>query len=76
MAQKTIVHKGYHGTIEVDTSDYSLFGKILFIDENIPYSGQSFAELEDNFRRVVEQHIQNCREKGIEPSFSEESGDL
>ena len=30
MAQKTVIHKGYHGTIKVNTEDYSLFGTILF----------------------------------------------
>lgn len=71
MAQKTLIHKGYHGTIEVDTRDYSLYGRILFIDEQIPYSGQTFTELEERFRKAVEQHIEGCREKGEEPPFSE-----
>lgn len=71
MAQKTVMHKGYHGTIKVNTRDYSLFGTILFIDEEISYSGQSFAELEDNFRIAVENHIRLCRDKGQDPPFSE-----
>ena len=71
MAQKTVMHKGYHGTIEVDTKDYSLFGKILFIDEEITYSGETFTELDEDFRRAVEHHIQLCKEKGQEPPFSE-----
>ena len=71
MAQKTIVHKGYHGTIEVNTSDYSLYGKILFLDEDICYLGKSFTELETNFRQAVEKHIGQCRDKGQDPPFSE-----
>lgn len=71
MAQKTIVHKGYHGTIKVDTNDYSLFGTILFIDENISYSGKTFAEFEKNFQTVVEEHILSCSLKGVEPPFSD-----
>ena len=71
MAQQTVTHKGYHGTIEVNTKDYSLFGKILFIDEELTYSGQSFAELEEDFRKKVENHILLCQEKGQEPPFSE-----
>jgi len=71
LAQKTVMHKGYHGTIKVNTRDYSLFGKILFIDEEITYTGQSFAELDENFRIAVENHIQLCRDKGEEPPFSE-----
>ncbi len=71
MAQKTVMHKGYHGTIKVNTEDYSLFGSILFIDEEITYSGQTFAELDENFRKAVEDHIQLCKENGQEPPFSE-----
>lgn len=71
MAQKTLSHKGYHGTIEVDTRDYSLYGRILSVDEQIPYSAQSFTELEERFRKAVEQHIADCRERGEEPPFSE-----
>ncbi len=71
MAQKTIVHKGYHGTIKVDIKDYSLFGTILFLDEEISYSGETFTELEEDFQKAVESHIAKCVEKGEEPPFSE-----
>ncbi|EKD40292.1 MAG: HicB family protein [uncultured bacterium] len=71
MAQKTIVHKGYHGTIEVNMSDFSLYGRILFIDEEFTYSGRSFAELEEDFRQAVEKHIESCRDRGQDPPFSE-----
>lgn len=71
MAQRTIVHKGYHGSIKVDNSDYSLFGSILFIDEEISYKGASFEELEKSFQEAVEAHIKSCAEQGKEPPFSE-----
>jgi predicted HicB family RNase H-like nuclease len=67
---KTVVHKGYHGTIEVNTEDYSLHGKILFIEEDIHYKGGTFAELELDFQQAVEKHIENCLGKGEEPPFS------
>lgn len=71
MAQKTIIHKGYHGTIEVNTSDYSLYGRILFIDEALAYNGKSFEELEAGFQEAVEKHIADCKAKGHEPPFTE-----
>ena len=71
MAQKTLMHKGYQGTIEVNISDYSLFGKVLFIDEDIKYSGQSFADLDESFRNAVDNHIAQCKAKGIDPPFAE-----
>ena len=70
MAQKTIEHKGYHGTIEVNSADYSLHGKILFLDEEITYTGETFAELEASFQKAVDVHIKLCQDKGEEPPFS------
>lgn len=71
MAQNTLIYKGYRGSIEVDTKDYSLFGKVLYINEQLPYSGESFAELEAGFRAAVEQHIAACRARGEDPPFAE-----
>ncbi|MFH0781928.1 MAG: hypothetical protein V2B20_08245 [Pseudomonadota bacterium] len=72
MAQKTIVHKGYHGSIEVNTHDYSLYGRILFIDEEMTYSGKSFEELDASFKSLVEMHIESCKAKGQKPPFTEQ----
>jgi len=69
LAKRTIVHKGYHGCIEVNPADFSLQGKILFLDEEIVYSGETFAELESNFREQVEKHIQQCKDKGVPLPF-------
>lgn len=70
MAKKTLVHKGYHGSIEVDNSDYSLYGRILFIDEEISYRGESFSELESTFQNCVEKHIKEFTDNGKQPPFS------
>ncbi len=71
MAKKTLVHKGYHGTIEVKTEDFSLFGSILFIDEDFPYEGETFEELETGFKQQVEKHIAECESKGVPIPFTE-----
>ncbi len=71
MAQKTLVHRGYHGSIEVNTKDYSLSGSILFIDSDFSYKGETFEELEKNFISQVEKHIAHCKEKGIPVPFKE-----
>lgn len=71
MAKKTVVHKGYHGTIEVNTADFTLHGKILFLDEEITYAGETFAELESSFQEAVDSHIKQCRDRGEEPPFSD-----
>jgi predicted HicB family RNase H-like nuclease len=70
VAKKTIVHRGYHGSIEVDIQDYSLHGQILFIEEESSYRGDTFAELEIAFQQAVEQHIKKCVTRGEQPPFS------
>lgn len=72
LARKTIVHKGYHGTIEVNTDDFSLHGTILFLDEEITYKGETFEDLEAAFSKAVNAHIKGCLDSGQEPPFSEE----
>lgn len=71
MAKKTIVHRGYHGTIEVNTDDFTLSGSILFIESDFHYEGETFEELEKNFISQVEKHIANCEEKGVPVPFKE-----
>lgn len=71
MAMKTLIHKGYHGTIKVNNEDFSLFGEILFIDPTYFYKGETFEELEKEFQIVVEKHLNECKESGIAPPFSE-----
>ncbi len=71
MAKKTLVHRGYHGSIEVKFDDFSLSGSILFVEPDFPYQGKTFEELEKNFISQVEKHIANCEETGIPVPFKE-----
>jgi predicted HicB family RNase H-like nuclease len=71
VAQQTLVYKGYHGSIAVNNEDYSLNGRVLFIDEDLPYSGATFTELEENFRQAVETHRAQCLGRGETPPFSD-----
>ncbi len=68
---KTLVHKGYHGTIKVNNQDFSLFGEILFIDPTYSYKGETFEALEKEFQIVVEKHLNDCKDLGTAPPFSE-----
>jgi predicted HicB family RNase H-like nuclease len=71
LAQQTLVYKGYHGSITVNNEDYSLNGRVLFIDEDLPYSGATFTELEENFRQAVESHRSQCLARGETPPFTD-----
>ncbi|WP_267313719.1 hypothetical protein [Desulfosediminicola flagellatus] len=71
MAKKTLVHRGYHGSIEVNTDNFTLSGSILFIESDFKYEGETFEKLENNFIIHVEKHIANCDEKGVPVPFEE-----
>ena len=71
MAKKTLVHRGYHGSIEVNTDNFTLSGSILFIESDFKYEGETFEKLENNFIIHVEKHIANCDEKGVPVPFKE-----
>lgn len=72
MAQNTFEYRNYRGSIEVDTSDFSLSGKILHIEEDYPYKGDTFEELEEAFKKQVDKHMQACLDAGQTPPFQEE----
>lgn len=71
MAQNTFEYRGYRGTIEVDTSDFSLSGKILYLEEDYTYKAETFDELEEEFKKQVEKHMQACIDAGQTPPFQE-----
>ena len=71
MAKKTLVHRGYHGSIEVNTDNFTLSGSILFIESDFKYEGETYEKLENNFIIQVEKHIANCDEKGVSVPFKE-----
>lgn len=58
-------HKGYSGTVEY--SDGVLHGKVLGIRSLISYEGNSVAELRQDFEGAVEDYLELCAERGIEP---------
>lgn len=58
-------YKGYAGTVEY--SDGVLHGKVLGIRSLISYEGDSVAELRQDFQGAVDDYLDLCEEKGIEP---------
>jgi len=60
MADKTLHHKGYQGSIEVSVEDDCLHGRILFIEDLIIYEGETVADLKTNFAASVERYLDDC----------------
>ncbi|MGN0609156.1 MAG: type II toxin-antitoxin system HicB family antitoxin [Oscillospiraceae bacterium] len=60
-------YKGYFGTVEYSESDNILFGKVIGIGSLISYEGSSVDELRSDFEAAVDDYLELCAEKGIEP---------
>ncbi len=60
-------YKGYNGTVEYSAEDNVLFGKVIGIKSLISYEGQSVEELKADFEGAVDEYLEYCEEKSIEP---------
>ena len=63
----TLEYKGYRGSVEYSASDEVLFGKVIGIRSLVSYEGESLSELQEDFRGAVDDYLDLCKEKGIEP---------
>lgn len=63
-------YKGYIGSVEYSAEDKRLFGKVLFIDSLLMYSGESVSELEAAFHETVDGYLEFCAARGREPNKS------
>lgn len=60
-------YKGYFGTVEYSETDNILFGKVIGIESLISYEGRSVDEMRRDFEAAVDDYLELCAEKGIEP---------
>lgn len=60
-------YKGYCGTVEYSAEDNILFGKVIGVKSLISYEGSSVEELKADFEEAVDDYIELCAEKNIEP---------
>ncbi|MBD5311716.1 MAG: type II toxin-antitoxin system HicB family antitoxin [Bacteroides sp.] len=62
-------YKGYSGTVEYSPEDNCLFGKVLGLKGTlISYEGNSIEEIKKDFEQAVDDYLESCRERGIEPA--------
>ncbi|WP_303837380.1 type II toxin-antitoxin system HicB family antitoxin [Ruminococcus flavefaciens] len=60
-------YKGYIGTVEFSAADNILFGKVIGINGLVSYEGNSISTLRKDFEAAVDNYLEMCEEKGIEP---------
>ncbi len=70
MNNNTLKYNGYEGSIEFDTDNNILYGKVLFIDDSVSYEGNTIAELKEDFKLAVNDYIATCKEVNKNPQKS------
>ena len=63
-------YKNYNGTVEYSKEDKCLYGKVVGIKSLLSYEGNSVEELENDFQNVIDEYIEDCKERGVEPEQS------
>ena len=63
-----LTHKGFKGSVEFDSDDEILHGKILFISDTICYDAPSAKEIKKAFEDAVDAYIEFCADIGKSPN--------
>lgn len=62
-------YKKYNGTVEYSKEDNCLFGKVIGIKSLLSYEGDSIKELEQDFQNVINEYLDDCKERNVEPEL-------
>lgn len=60
-------YKNYNGTVEYSKEDNCLYGKVIGIKSLLSYEGDSVKELEEDFQNAIDNYLEDCEERNIEP---------
>ncbi|MDE6568711.1 MAG: type II toxin-antitoxin system HicB family antitoxin [Lachnospiraceae bacterium] len=60
-------YKNYNGTVEYSKEDSCLFGKVIGIKSLLSYEGVSVKELEQDFQNVIDEYLNDCKERNTDP---------
>lgn len=62
-------YKGYTGSVEFSEEDNCLFGKVQGLHGTlISYEGMTIEEIREDFEGAVDDYLESCKERGIEPA--------
>lgn len=64
---QVLEYKGYFGSIEADTQEEFLVGKLLFIKDVVSYHATDVRGLKAAFEAAVEDYLSTCAELGEAP---------
>src|SRR5436190_8099625 len=60
-------YKGYIGRVEIDEERGVLWGKVINTRDTITFEGQTLDEVRQAFQESVDDYLEFCKEKGVEP---------
>ena len=60
-------YKGYIGHVEYDDEAKLFHGDVVGLRDIITFQGKSVDELEQAFKDSVEDYLEWCKERGLEP---------
>jgi len=55
--------------VEYSKEDNCLFGKVVGIKSLLSYEGDSIKELEQDFQKVIDEYLADCKERNVEPEL-------
>lgn len=62
-------YKGYIGSVEFSEEDNCLYGKVQGLHGTlISYEGSTVDDIREDFEGAVDDYLESCRERGIEPA--------
>jgi predicted HicB family RNase H-like nuclease len=60
-------YKGYLGSVNYNDEDEIFYGKVEYIRGLLSYEGHDVESLRAGFHEAVDDYLELCRERGIEP---------
>lgn len=57
-------YKGFIGSVNFSAEDRAFYGKIEGVNDLVTFEGTTVDELEEAFKYMVEEHIQDCEQEG------------
>ncbi len=60
-------HRGYFGSVAFSAEDNCLIGKVLFINDNLNFDGESIEQIKTNFQATIDDYLAFCERRGVVP---------
>ncbi len=64
----TMTYKGYFAKINFDERDSIFWGKVIGIQENITFEGETVAQLTEDFHNAIDHYLVDCKKQGLTPA--------